>query len=76
MNLSNFGMDTITLGGSLESKLAASRTAEVAKPSMSSQPRSSATSRAAAANEVSASTPVAETAPCSSRCSARVSLRR
>ncbi|HEX8605405.1 MAG TPA: sugar phosphate isomerase/epimerase, partial [Pseudoduganella sp.] len=27
MNLSNFGMDTITLGGSLESKLAASRAA-------------------------------------------------
>ncbi len=53
------------------SELTASRTADVAKPSMSSHPLSSATDTASRQNFVSASTPASETAPDSSRCSAR-----
>ena len=52
------------------SLLPASRTAEVAKPRMSSQPLSSATRSASAVKAVSASIPVWETSPASSRCSA------
>ena len=56
---------------STSSEFTASRTAEVAKPSISSQPLSSATTIAEATNAVSASTPARVTAPPSSRCSAR-----
>ena len=53
------------------SELTASRTAEVAKPSISSQPLSSAIRVAAAQKSVRASTPFWVTAPSGSRCSAR-----
>ena len=52
------------------SLLPASRTAEVAKPRMSSHPLSSAMRSASAVKAVSASIPVCETSPASSRCSA------
>ena len=57
------------------SELTASRTAEVAKDSISSQPLSSATTSASAVKSISASIPDLRTAPCSSRCSARRSGR-
>ncbi len=56
---------------STASELVASRTADVAKPSTSSQPLSSATCSASATNAVSASIPGPPTAPEESRCSAR-----
>ncbi len=55
---------------STSSELLASRTADVAKPAISSQPLSSATSTDDATNVVSASTPSSVTAPEASRCSA------
>ena len=56
---------------STSSLLVASRTADVAKPSISSQPLSPATTSAPATNSVSASMPRCSTAPLASRCSAR-----
>ncbi len=61
---------------STSSALAESRTAEVAKASMSSQPLSSATARAWAVKAVSASTPASETAPSSGPSTTRCSARR
>ena len=56
---------------STSSQLPASRTAEVAKEKISSQPLSSASSRACPTNSVSAATPSSLTVPSFSRCSAR-----
>ncbi|CAB4686685.1 unannotated protein [freshwater metagenome] len=61
---------------STASELVASRTADVAKPSISSQPLSSATTSASAVKDVSASMPVWETAPAPGPTSIRCSARR